>query len=189
MVKDRILHSLIFGGFFLTHIFKALLTLHPCRCSAPRINLLDPESIAPGRTSPLLASVVVVSAHIVLLKGWIASACHQKLISFEELAKVVLIDRRDNGIARHGIDSVVQIAIDNTQLMIHDQTSIASTYKAVDTSGQIAFNSEQISFQNSSNIVMSRIRLRLPGSQMAINKADRRIINSKADRYTALVAM
>lgn len=107
------------------------------------------NAVAPGRGAFFLARIVLVSADIVFVRrcesdrrlgeaaeseAWVFSARCQKLIAFEKFGEVVLADSIDDNIAWDGINAVIQIPIQDTDLMIHDHRTVAATSELIGAS-------------------------------------------------------
>lgn len=114
----------------------------------PVLQLLNPtwpsieDSITPRRRSFFFARVVIVRSDIVLVrrskgnrpldegsesKAWVPLPGQIQLIPFQEFAQVIGLHGVDDGISRHGVDAIIEIAAEYTYLVVQDQGAIAST--------------------------------------------------------------
>lgn len=80
------------------------------------------------------------------------------------------MDGLDHRVATHGVDAVIEVAVQNANLVIHDHGTVAATDEVVDSSGGIAFAGQCTILENGSNIVVPINRLRLPSGKMTVDE-------------------
>lgn len=153
------------------------------------------DSITPRRRSPLLARVIIVCSDVVLVRwrkgdrtlgkgseseAWVPLPGQQKLIPFQEFAQVIRLDCVDDGVSGHGVDTIVEIPVEYTYLMIEDQGAIASANIHVSSKRCISLCRQRSGFENGGNISVAVHCLSLAGSQVAVDETDRAVIENEA---------
>ena len=177
------------------------------------VELLDPappaaapveQPVAPRRAPLLLAAVVVVRAHVVLVRrreqdgqlleraqaeGRVAAARDEQLVALEQLAEVARLDGGDDRVAAHGVDAVVEVAVEQAELVVEDHGAVAAAHEAVDARRRVALRRQQRRLQDGRDVVVPRVGRRLARRQVAVDEAERCVVHHEAHHDGALVAV
>jgi hypothetical protein len=154
------------------------------------------NAVAPGGRTLLLARIVLISADIVLVswregdrrlskatesEAGVLPSRSQELIAFEKFGEVVLPHGVDNDIPWDGVNSIIQVTIQDTDLMIHDHRTVTATSEMIGTSRETVLSWEGLGFEDGRNVIIAMSGLSLASRKMAINKAKRTVVKDEAE--------
>lgn len=154
------------------------------------------NAVAPGWRALLLARIVLVTADIVLVSwregdrrlskatesepGVLASRS-QELVAFEKFGEVLLPHGVDDDIPWDGVNSIIQVTIQDTDLMIHDHRTVTATSEMIGTSYETVLRREGLGFEDGRNVIIAMSGLSLASRKMAIDKAKRTVVKDEAE--------
>ena len=168
----------------------------------------EKHTIAPSRRALLLARVVVVRVDVVLVRGVkrdgrlgesaqpearVLLTREQQLVALEEAREVLVFDVLDDGVAAHGVDAVVEVAVEDADLVVHNHAAVAAGCEdvRVRNSGVVGewICREGLGFEDGCDVVVAVDGLGLSGGQMAVHEAQTAIVEDHAEDKRAFVAV
>lgn len=144
------------------------------------------NAVTPGGRPFLVTGIVLVGANVILIgrckgdgsfdeaaeseTGVLASRC-QELVAVKKFGEIVLADGVDNDVSWYRIDAIIEIAVQDTDLVVHNHRSVSATRKLVNPSGETVLWRKSLCFENRGNVIVTIGRLCLTRGQVAVNKA------------------